>query len=84
MLGSNDELWVIEMTVVTPPYLLDFAGVKLDEPPDFSEEVMADWEMEKQDQFGLDWPKVLTIVGRLQSYGIYFMDVSPSNVRLHE
>jgi hypothetical protein len=26
MIRSDDELWIIEMTVVTPPYLLDFAG----------------------------------------------------------
>jgi hypothetical protein len=31
MLRYDDELWVIEMSIVTAPYLLDFAGGYLDE-----------------------------------------------------
>jgi len=27
LLGADDELMAIEMTIVSPPYLLDFAGV---------------------------------------------------------
>ena len=26
MLRADDELWVIEMTIVSPPFVLDFAG----------------------------------------------------------
>lgn len=33
LLGSSDELMVIEMSIVRPPYLLDFGKVYLDEMP---------------------------------------------------
>jgi hypothetical protein len=46
MLRCDDDLWVIEISIVTPPYLLDFAGAYLDKSPDFSEDVLAEWEAE--------------------------------------
>jgi hypothetical protein len=36
LIGYDDELLIIEMTVVTTPYVLDFAGAYLDWSPDFS------------------------------------------------
>src|SRR5436309_3347316 len=58
LLRYDDELWIIEMTIVTRPFVLDFAGAYLDRAPEFSEEVMADWRAEKQEQFGPHWPEV--------------------------
>src|SRR5688572_28971050 len=40
MIGYDDNLWVIEMEIVSAPYVLDFAGAYLDRPPDFPPEVM--------------------------------------------
>jgi hypothetical protein len=40
LVAYDDELWVIEMTVVTRPFVLDFAGAYLDQPPDFSEKCL--------------------------------------------
>ncbi len=82
LIGYDDSLWIIEMSVVTPPYVLDFAGAYLDWSPDFSEEVMADWQADKQEQFGGQWPEVLRILACLESYGIFMEDVSPSNISL--
>jgi hypothetical protein len=76
----DDELWVIEMTVVTRPFVLDFAGAYLDEAPDFSEEVLAEWHAEKQEQFGPRWPEVQAILCFLQGYGVFMVDVNPGNV----
>ncbi len=42
LIDFDDELWVIEMTVVGRPFVLDFAGANLDHEPDFSDEVLAD------------------------------------------
>ncbi len=78
----DDELWIIEMTVVTRPFVLDFAGAFLDKAPDFSEEVLADWRAEKQEQFGHHWAEVERIVRSLEVYGIYMVDVSPTNISL--
>lgn len=80
----DDELWIIEMTVVTRPFVLDFAGAFLDKPPDFSEEVLADWRAEKQEQFGPRWSEVEAILRFLQGYGIHMVDVSPSNISLSD
>jgi hypothetical protein len=80
MRRHDDELWVIEMTVVTRPFVLDFAGAYLDYPPDFSDEVLADWEIDKQDQFGSRWAEVQAILRELEGYGVFMMDVNPGNV----
>lgn len=80
LLGYDDGLLILEMTVVTPPYALDFAGAYLDRRPDFPEETMADWEAEKREQFGDAWPQVDTILSTLQGHGIYLLDISPRNI----
>lgn len=36
---GDDVLWIVEMEIVTPPYLLDFGKVALDARPDYSPEV---------------------------------------------
>jgi hypothetical protein len=82
LLRHDDALWIVEMTVVTRPFVLDFAGAYLDRPPDFSEEVLADWREEKQEQFGARWSDVQAILRSLEIYGVFQVDVSPSNVSL--
>jgi hypothetical protein len=83
LLNYDDDLWVIEMTVVTRPFVLDFAGAFLDEAPDFSEEVLAEWHVEKQEQFGAGkWREVQSILRALEGYGIFLVDVTPNNVAL--
>jgi hypothetical protein len=82
LLRSDDELWAIEMTLVTRPFVLDFAGAHLDRAPDFSEEVLADWLADKREQYGRRWPEVQAILAVLETYGIYMEDVSPGNISL--
>jgi hypothetical protein len=43
LVGFDPDLLVIEMTTVQPPYLLDFAQAKLDEPFEFSEDDEEEW-----------------------------------------
>jgi len=80
ILRYDDELWVIEMTVVSRPFVLDFAGAYLDYSPEFSDDVLADWLAEKQEQFGPDWAEVQSILGILEGYGVFMIDVNPGNV----
>ena len=47
LIDYNDHLWIIEMTIVKRPFVLDFGGAYLDHAPEFSDEVMADWRAEK-------------------------------------
>jgi hypothetical protein len=80
LIGYDDELWVIEMTIVTRPFVLDFAGAYLDYPPDYSDEVMEEWHADKREQFGSRWPDVQAILRELESYGVFMADVNPGNV----
>jgi len=80
LLGADDDLLVLEMTIVTPPFVLDFAGAYLDVPPEFSDEIWSEWEAEKREQFETRWPTVQAVLGALEELGIYLMDVSPSNI----
>lgn len=79
-LRIDDELRVLEMTIVTRPFLLDFAGAYLDFKPSFPDEVWADWEAEKHEQFGGQWRTVQTVLESLAELDIYMVDVSPSNI----
>jgi hypothetical protein len=81
---ADDELWVIEMEIVSPPFVLDFAGAYLDSPPDFPEEIMADWRAEKKEQFGERWPQVQDIMREFRKLGIYLADVKPGNIMFRE
>jgi hypothetical protein len=82
LIHYDDQLWIIQMTVVTRPYVLDFAGAYLDHAPEFSEEVMADWRRDKAEQFEGRWGEVEMILRALEAYGVLLLDVSPSNISL--
>ncbi len=84
LVAFDDELWVLEMTLVSRPFVLDFAGAYLDEPPDFSEEVLAEWHVEKQEQFEGRWGEVQAILRHLEGYGVYMVDVNPGNISFAE
>ena len=81
LLSFDDDLLVVEVTIVTRPYLLDFAGAFLDRPPEFPEEVLTDWHEQKVEQFGERWAIVELVLAELRSHGIFFTDVNPDNVR---
>ena len=80
LIRFDDRLLAIEMSMVSRPFILDFAGAYLDYFPDFPEEAIADWRAEKAEQFGERWPEVQAILRELETYGIYMEDVSPSNI----
>ena len=81
MVGYSDERWIVEMDMVqNPPYILDFAKVRLDRPPDFSEDVLEDAERRGVEQFEHNWPKVKSLLATLESYQIYYLDARPGNI----
>jgi hypothetical protein len=77
---ADEELQVIEMTIVTRPFVLDFAGAYVGGRPEFSEEIWAAWEAEKREQFGSRWRTVQTVIGALEGLGVHLLDVSPTNI----
>lgn len=81
LLDFDDDLLAIEMTIVFPPCVLDFAKSYLDRPPDFSPEVLADWEAETETLFGEQWPVVCQVLAELRTHGIIYFDAKPGNIR---
>jgi len=53
----DDAVLVIEMTLVTRPFVLDFARACLDFPPDFSLEVWGESHRRWSGKHGDDWPR---------------------------
>ena len=80
LLGIDQEFCAIEMTIVRPPFLLDFADALLDEAPDFSEDVLRQWEEDKAEIFGEKWPEVTRVLTALQTLGIHLLDINPRNI----
>ncbi len=73
LIDFDDPLMAIEISIVAPPFLLDFGKVYLDAPPPYWEdaEIMGHWHAEGRDNFGNRWKSVLSLISMLESYGIY-------------
>lgn len=82
LLGFDDELWAVEMSIVSPPYVLDFAGASVDQRREYPQEVLDEWMADKREQFGDQWPHVRRIVFAFEQMGIYLGDLNPNNIRL--
>jgi hypothetical protein len=79
--GSDNAAMVIEMSIVHPPWVLDFAQSTLDEPPDFPQEVWEDWWRSVREAFEEHWPKAQALYQTFKrQYGIYHLDLKPRNV----
>ena len=77
----DNDLWAIEMSVVSAPFLLDFAGAYLDDPPDYPHEVVIESREKHAEIFEGDWPAVQMAVSALARFGIYMVDLHPGNIR---
>jgi len=84
LLSIDAEFRAIEMTIVCRPFLLDFADALLDVAPDFSEEVLRQWEEERAEIFGERWPEVTRILAALQAFDVYLLDINPRNISFPE
>ncbi len=85
LIAHDDALLIIEMTIVAPPFLLDFGGAYLDWPPEFSEDANEQWQCEKREQFGEKWPAVQRILAVLgDACGIFVTDVNPGNIMIDD
>lgn len=86
LIDYHDELLIVEMQIVTPPYVLDFASAYLDETPPYAEdeEIMAYWENEKIEQFEDRWPVVKQIISEFRALGIHLSDVKPGNIEFEK
>jgi hypothetical protein len=79
LINSHSRLLVIEMTMVEPPFLLDFAQSEIDKEPDFPEG-LEEWWVRVEELFGDRFSIVQSAFYELQRYGIYYYDLAPRNV----
>jgi hypothetical protein len=79
---SDDNLRAIEMTIVTRPFVLDFAGAKLPhEVPDFDEEIMAEHHEHLRELFGDRWADALHVAEMFRlATGFTLLDIHPGNI----
>ena len=80
LIGHDDELQIVEIEIVAPPYIIDFAKCRLDVRFDFSPEVMADWDEAGAELFEGRWREVKLLLAALERYGIYYLDAKPGNI----
>ncbi len=74
---------IVEIGIVAAPRIVDFGKAHLDDPGDFSAEVM----QETLQGFEADYPaeefrRMLEAVEDLKSYGIYYYDLQNGNIQL--
>ena len=84
MLGADERLGVIELTLVDPPFVLDFGKIQLDLmleevwPEEVLDERWAYWEGLFEPE---QWPTVLRIAGILgDRFGIWLEDFHVGNI----
>ena len=80
LLSFNDEFYAIEMTIVRRPFVLDFADAYLDQAPDFSEEVLEQWDKDKREIFGEKFATVLEVLQELRGHGVHLLDINAANI----
>jgi hypothetical protein len=82
LIDYNDDLWTIEMDFITKsPYIIDFAKVRIDRPPDFSNEVLAYQDETGRELFQHHWSAVQRLLASLESIGIYYLDPQLDNIK---
>ncbi len=85
LIAYDDCLWVIEMEIVSPPFVLDFAGAYLDRPPDYPDDILEEWEEDKREQFGEErWEIVQSIMATFRRFKIFLADVKPGNITFED
>lgn len=85
LIDHDDELRAIEMTIVAPPFLLDFVAAYTEKEVErfaFDPDVMAERESHWVEVFGARWPDVLAIREHFFSRtALNLLDLSLNNVR---
>lgn len=82
LIEFDDGLWIIEMTIVSPPFIVDFAGATLNSRSSVFDdaEITREWLRDKQEEFEGDWPAVKRALWKFEGIGVYLNDVSPRNI----
>lgn len=82
LIGQDDTHWILELSFVSPPFVLDFAAASIGRSS--GGDASPDWIAEKRRLFGTDWPDVQRLLDALRLYGIHFPDVHKGNIRVRK
>ena len=85
LMGFESELKIIEISIVSPPYLLDFGGAHLDEAPShiIDSDAKQRWMEERLEKFAESTPLVNRALAELErKYGVFLTDIHPGNIRI--
>ncbi len=77
--SRSDWRHLIRMDLVSPPFLLDFAGVRFTDPQ-FTDDVMNDVHAGIRAKFGRNADLAYAVQYELRKLGMYYLDLRPSNV----
>ena len=80
LIEEDHELRVVEMSIVSAPYLLDFGKSWVGTRPDYSSEQWGEYEEGRKELFGANWDLIKSAMSILRRYGIYYIDPSPNNI----
>ncbi|MFO0866506.1 MAG: hypothetical protein U0744_17985 [Gemmataceae bacterium] len=80
LLEYDDDLQAICMTMVHRPYILDFGDAFLGEPPEFSEDTMAERWAGRKNNVGDAFRTSPVFCNRSRSFGFTVLDVNPNNI----
>jgi hypothetical protein len=81
LMNYQNDLQIIEMTIVFPPCILDFGKAYVDSPPDYSSEALVEAEAAERELFTEEqWKQVRLVRAALLRYGIHYFDARPSNI----
>lgn len=80
LLDYDSALHILELSFVSPPYILDFVCTGIGtSPAEFDLERI---EADASRQFGTDWPEVRRLLEALMQIGLFYGDVHNRNIRL--
>lgn len=77
----DSDRMLIQMDVVCPPFLLDFAGVKFTDPG-FPPDTIAENSRMIEERFGPNAPLAFAIQAELRKLGMFYLDMRPDNLNL--
>lgn len=81
LLNFDDELLLIEIGFVNPPYILDFGKAYLLDPQ-WGDEQIAEWNERMDFWWGDKVKQVRLALFALRRFGIWYYDAKPGNVML--
>lgn len=80
-ISHDADMRALEISFVTPPYLIDFGKCHFDEEIDFTEEAWEIWYARLEELFGDGVSEVVSVRNHLiRRYGIYHDDLSLDNL----